>query len=193
MSILLTAFGPFRNFNSNPSEEIMKLLLEKLENYFPDIIIHSHVLDVSFHSVDSYLESVDQHYDFIFHMGVATNNDKIRIEFWPKNYVNGTDVVQMTKEGYIDSGDSAFIKADNSITEKSLKFIESSLWMKDSYDAGNYLCNYIFYKSMRKFENSKVLFLHVSDFVNNEQSPDKAIQATELYKLIVYLLTPKSK
>ena len=193
MKILLTAFGPFKVFNSNPSEEILKLLLEQLENHAPEIIIHSHVLDVSFQSVDSFLDSLDQHYDYIFHMGVATNNEKIRIEFWPKNYVNGTDVAQMSREGFIDSGDSAFIKADNSITDKSLKFIENSLWMKDSYDAGNYLCNYIFYKSMRKFENSKVLFLHVSDYINNQHSPDKAIQATELHKFIVYLLTPKSK
>jgi pyrrolidone-carboxylate peptidase len=193
MNILLTAFGPFRNFNSNPSEEIMKLLLEKLENHFPEMIFHSRVLDVSFDSVDSFLESIYQHYDFIFHMGVATNNDKIRIELRPKNYVKGTDIAHITKEGIIDSNKLGFLKADDLTTEKCLEFIKSSTWIKDSYDAGNYLCNYIFYKSMKRFEASKVLFLHVSDFVNNEQSPDKAIQAMELYKLIVYLLTPKSK
>jgi pyrrolidone-carboxylate peptidase len=193
MNILLTAFGPFRNFNINPSDEIMTLLLEKLKNHFPDIIFYSQVLDVSYNSVDSYLESVDQHYEFIFHMGVATNNDKIRIEFWPKNFVKGTDIAQVTKEGMIDSNNLGFLKADNLITEKCIEFIKSSTWMKDSYDAGNYLCNYIFYKSMKMFKTSKVLFFHVSDFVNNEQSPDKATQATELYKLIVYLLTPKSK
>ena len=191
MKILLSAFGPFKNFDSNPSEEILKLLIELLRHHLTEIEFHAHVLGVSYSSVDRFLHDQSETYDFIFHMGVATNNDKIRIEFWPKNYTKGTDVENVSKDGLIDANKEGFISAEQSIIEKSLAFIKKSLWLKASYNAGNYLCNYIFYKSTIKFQNSKVLFLHVSDYVNNEQSPDKSIQAAELFKFIVHLIKEK--
>jgi len=166
----------------------MKMLLEKLQKQFAEIEFHGHVLDVSYNAVDSFLQNQVGIYDFIFHMGVATNNASIRIEFWPKNYVKGTDIENVNKEGLIDNINESFIKADAGLIDKSIEFIKKSAWMKESYDAGNYLCNYIFYQSTLKFQNSKVLFLHVSDYINNEESPDKSIQAAELFKFISYLV-----
>jgi pyrrolidone-carboxylate peptidase len=55
-----------------------------------------------------------------------------------------------------------------------------------SDDAGTYLCNYLYYKSLkRQAFKSCVLFVHVADVKNDEQAVDLAIQKQIVEKIVI--------
>jgi pyrrolidone-carboxylate peptidase len=192
MNVLLTAFGPFGKYASNPSEEILHILLDLLKQDIIDVNFYSDVLDVSYSAVDRFWDIENRDFDFIFHMGVTSREEKINVELSAKNYTKGTDVDQVHREGLIDSETDQILLPSKRLSDDCHEYIKSSESLIASYDAGNYLCNYIFYKSLLKFGNqAPVLFLHVNDFRHNTNSANKFIQASELFKLIKHLILRK--
>ena len=81
MRILITSFGPFNNFKTNPSNQIMEIVREKTKLFSPKNNYYEfETIDVSWSSVSKFInEKKDGLYDLIIHLGVATNENKMRI------------------------------------------------------------------------------------------------------------------
>lgn len=161
--VLVTYFGPFNHFQENPAE----LMAKKLQRIFQSkSCIHFKKLEVSFDSIDQFLESRLDEYDSIIELGVATKSEKIRLEEFATNFIVGTDVNGIQKNGLIDdfgseSKRSTFNSFD--LIEWSTNFSENVIL---SQSAGKYLCNYFYYKSLNRFSNKKILFIHLSNFID---------------------------
>jgi len=187
MKLLITAFGPFQEFTQNPSELVLKALVKDgIIQKNPNFVISHEILPVSYSSVDSYHETwKNQQYDLIIHLGVATNETKMRIEILAKNFKAGKDINGVDPksipiiQGAKDAITQIQLPILNEICEKHPNKIQLS------YDAGTYLCNYLYYQSMmRCTRDTKVLFIHIADFINNSEAVNLEDQAMILSDLL---------
>jgi len=184
MKILITAFGPFNNFISNPSQQVLESIRENwIEK--PTFIMEWETLDVNFNKVDQFINHIEHHHDLILHLGVATGSEKMRLEINGINLKSGIDVEgHETESGPIDpykkDYNSTFpIDILNDITSENSSIVEIS------YNAGEYLCNYIYFKSLDLFSNnSAILFIHIADFQNKTNAPGIKIQAEIIVEII---------
>ena len=171
--VLVTYFGPFNHFQENPAE----LIANKLQRIFQsNSCVCFKKLEVSFDSIDQFLESRLDEYDSIIELGVATKSEKIRLEEFATNFIVGTDVNGIQKNGLIDISGSETKRS----TFKSFDLIE---WSSDfspnvilSQSAGKYLCNYLYYKSLNRFLNKNILFIHLANFIDLPTVPSLDIQ-----------------
>ena len=54
-----------------------------------------------------------------------------------------------------------------------------------SNDAGAYLCNYVYFKSLSKsYSKSKIIFIHVADYQNNKKATTAEEQGLLIYNFI---------
>ncbi|MBS1707649.1 MAG: hypothetical protein JSS65_02885 [Armatimonadetes bacterium] len=146
MRVLTTGYGPFLSVTENPSG----WLVERCGA--PCV-----VLPVSFAAVDKFLAELDPDtFDALVMVGVHGRARKMRLESVARNVVGKTPDVegQVLGPGKIDP------------TEPDR--IRTSLWsgvrLADftvTDDAGDYLCNYIFYRASVALPEKKVGFVHV--------------------------------
>ncbi len=168
--ILVTYFGPFKSFQTNPAQIIAKLLEERFKD---NPLIDFKYLDVSFQAIDSFLSQELNDYSHIFQLGVASKSSKMRLELVANNLVDGIDINNVIKKEIIDC---------NSQEKIATNFLKSQLdYFKNIYpesiliseNTGNYLCNYLYYKSLSKFKEKKILFIHVANFIDIVDSVSK--------------------
>jgi pyroglutamyl-peptidase len=168
--ILITAFGPFQNVDTNPSQ----LVLEYIKNLYDlgdAINITYHILEVSYIEVDRFIENISVKYDWIIHMGVASNNTIPRIEIVAKNLLNGKDIYGFEPNNHLIQEEKEDIQSNfpSQLIDNLLLQFKNELIL--SNDAGTYLCNYIYYKSLAHFSpESKVIFIHTADFITREDA-----------------------
>ena len=53
-----------------------------------------------------------------------------------------------------------------------------------SLDAGNYLCNYIYYKSLNQFKTGNIVFIHIADYLNSNNAVSVSDQTNIIHDLI---------
>jgi len=149
----ITGFGPFGNVANNPSSDLAQAL--NLPNT---------ILDVSYRAVDNWLESYDLNpYDVILHLGYA-DRLYITLEKCAKNIAGQTrDQRGFSRTGVIERNEpvNRFSNLWDGIDWATLDQANS---VKLGDDAGSFLCNYIFYRSLQKFPDKKVGFIHVPAF-----------------------------
>jgi pyroglutamyl-peptidase len=171
--ILVTYFGPFKNFVTNPSQLVARELETKFQN---NSIIDFKYLDVSFQAIDSFIIQELNDYSHIFHLGVASKSSKMRLELVANNLIDGIDINNQIKKEIIDC---------NSQEKIATNFLKSQLdYFKNIYpesiltseNTGNYLCNYLYYKSLSKFKEKKILFIHIANFIDIVDSVSKDTQ-----------------
>jgi pyrrolidone-carboxylate peptidase len=146
---LITGFGPFGSFDENPSG----LLAERSGRPFER-------LEVSFEAVDCFLAALSAAPpDRLLLMGVAAGADRFRIETQGRNVVGASkDVLGVVRgPGQIDARGPEAIQA--SLWPQSV--LEPCECCAPSDDAGDYLCNYVFYCSLDRLPGTEVGFLHV--------------------------------
>ncbi len=184
--ILITFFGPFNSFLVNPSE----LVAEKLQKLFlEDSNIEFRRLDVTFNSIDHFLESDLNQFGVIIELGVATKSEQVKLELNGTNFIKGVDNNNISKNGVITTNGNTFITTNfdedllNNITSIYPELISKS------ESAGKYLCNYLYYQSLNKFPKKEILFFHVANFMDlsNAVSLDKQVE------IIVTLIKNKKK
>ena len=139
------------------------------------------MVDVDIKSVDTALDEIhdaiqdhiyDHSYNLIIHLGADASASRICIEKQAKNcndfFIPDIEGNQPQKEK-IDRSKGL----DHCIqTRIDVELLCHALREKehnciDSTDAGNYICNYTYYQSMKLFdyiENSNVIFIHVPAF-----------------------------
>jgi len=183
MKILVTAFGSFGNFKINPSEIV---LLEVKHKWQPivGVKIDFKVLDVSFQSVREFYSLIDQEYDLILNLGVASDEQKTRFELKAKNKMDGEDI------NGVNGGDAEIIEGrkDRETTfpieilhSVHNEFIDKIIF---SSDAGSYLCNYIYFMGLELYLKATVLFIHIADFQNIKGSVDPQSQSEIVTRII---------
>jgi pyroglutamyl-peptidase len=185
MRMLITSFGPFPGYSENPST----IVLELLQSMFSWSNIHEiewSILDVSFNSVDVFERYLkNEHFDVIIHLGVASNDLQVRFEVVARNERSGKDIDEMVIEkDKIDlNGSDLQTSFDLEILEKICK--KHDRQTRISKDAGTYLCNYVYYLSLKNnTSNTQALFVHVADF----QNQNKAVKAPEQVEILMDLI-----
>jgi pyroglutamyl-peptidase len=168
--ILITAFGPFHNLDTNPSQLVLEYVKDKLK--FGDTAnITYQILEVSYIAVDHFIDNLSEKYDWIIHMGVASNNTFPRIEILAQNLLNGKDIYGFEPNNHRIQDESEDIQTNfpiHLIDNLQLQYKDELIISKD---AGTYLCNYIYFKSLYHFkENGKVIFIHTADFYTRKDA-----------------------
>ena len=190
MRILITSFGPFNDFKVNPSNQIMERLKQKINlTPLPDNLFVFETIDVTWSGVSKFIQAKQiEKFDFIFHLGVASNESKIRIETSGQNIQSGKDIDN------IRPNDKQIIKNEPNLnTNFSIEvlnnFVSNNDFISISNDAGSFLCNYLYYKSLYFLgKKSSVLFIHTADTQNQPKAPNIECQAEIIYKLIDTLI-----
>jgi pyroglutamyl-peptidase len=149
--VLVTGFGPFGNVTDNPSSKLASSCGAPYA-----------LLEVGFAAVDAWVKSLDPStFDILLMMGVASGRDLMCTEMFARNFVgNHADVRGQVRFGSIDV-QMPLIIAANLWDAHHVAEWTRSLPVKSSYDAGNYLCNYLSFKAILRFPEKRVGFLHV--------------------------------
>lgn len=191
MRVLVTSFGPFNNFNTNPSNEIMLRLKERFEHSSPIFYyITFQTVEVSWHGVSKFIDAKkNDDFDFIIHLGVASNESKIRIETCGQNIQSGKDIENISPD------EPEIIKNEPNLdTNVSIEILKKFVsnnneFISISADAGSYLCNYLYYKSLYFLgKKSLILFIHTADTQNQPIAPNIDYQSELIFKLIDVLI-----
>lgn len=162
--IHFTGFGSFGDVTENPTQLLMgklKGLIEKdqLKN------TTCNVLEVKTEIVDEYFKKLEgkcSHNDIFLHFGVDASSKKVSLE---RRGVN--TIKEFTEKRKIDlnqeSNYKRKTKIDVDLLSKKLNETLKEELVEPSDDAGTYLCNYIYFKSMEFGEKHgcKSLFVHV--------------------------------
>lgn len=147
---LITAFTAFDRFAVNPSA----LIAERLERPYV-------LLEVAYAAVDAFVSELDEdRFDCAMMLGVAGNSSDFRLERVARNHVGPTRDVR------------GFVPGDPTIDPAAAALIPGTLWspallanppeqVVASDDAGGYLCNYLYFRMLHRFQGKPVGFLHV--------------------------------
>jgi|688.fasta_scaffold884644_1 pyroglutamyl-peptidase len=184
MNILITAFGPFNNFSINPSETVLEKLKEHVKIYH-NIHFEWKVLDVSYNEIDNFILNKKSHHDLIIHLGVATNSLKMRLEIKAQNLKCGNDIFNINpiNEKIIENNHSIYTSFPSEIINKII--FNKNLQVVYSDDAGTYLCNYLYFKSLKNFSSkSHILFVHIADFQSELNAVSLENQVLTLIELL---------
>jgi len=149
--LFVTGFGPFSRFGENPSG----LLAEKTE--------YAHrVIEVAYAAVDQFLDELNPNeFDILVSIGVSGRAHVLNTEMFARNFAGRyPDVRGASRFGTIDSTAPLLL---NTTLWKPHIIAEwmTELPVETSFDAGNYLCNYIYFEALRRFPSKRVGFLHV--------------------------------
>lgn len=162
--VLVTGFGPFGSVQENPSSW---LAARSGAPY--------HRLEVSFRAVDRFLPSIDPDaVDAILLMGVAVGRPRMSVELIARNWVGMTaDVTGENRTGHVSPGAPAILPGTLWTAQLVQQWFTEGI-AEPSDDAGGFLCNYLYYQTLRHFPEHRVGFLHVADAAlmpPNEQLP----------------------
>ncbi|KAI4466962.1 protease family c15 pyroglutamyl-peptidase i-related [Holotrichia oblita] len=167
--VLITGFGPFHGHNVNASWEAVKLVpSESIKE--ADVIVQE--IPVIYNVVDSVVPQLWEKYNpsLVIHVGVSAEARKITIESQAHRTgyvrVDCTGKEHQTKEVCTVTEGLDCIKPGLDVGE-ICNFINRNTQIKAcvSQNAGRYLCEYIFYKSL-SIDFQKTLFIHVPPLDN---------------------------
>jgi pyroglutamyl-peptidase len=196
LNVYFTGYGMFSTIDINPSE----LLVQKIESQKEEIekqlgpnvkINHSEILRVAWKEVDQKAEQIynkiehsnkeDLH--LLIHIGVNSDGDVIHLESVARNCASGNDVDGCAMEGKIDEtcNDAYKCKLDLGVLCEKLKLNNHVVGISE--DAGDYLCNYVYFKSSQKWQNHNnvhTVFIHVPS--------EKTISVDSVYACVIDFL-----
>lgn len=146
--VVVTGFGPFGKFRDNPSD----LLVSRL------VGVWSTVLPVTFEAADRFARTrFPNSVGAILMVGVGRRGRQLLLERRARNYVSGKQDVFGVKFG------------PGPISSKGAEYLEGSLfegWEESeawrlSDDAGDFLCNYLYYRVIERNPQIPAGFVHV--------------------------------
>jgi pyroglutamyl-peptidase len=152
MKVLVTGFGPFKDFDINPSA----LLVEKLE--MDDIIIRKEVFDVNRVDIEERYPNILDKFqpDFILNIGLSASSGGLNLETFAINSLKDKAIFStITQEwGYRSKLDTSELA--DMLCKDGIPAIRSDY-------AGSYYCNFIYFLSLEWCDHNKgdALFLHI--------------------------------
>ena len=145
---LVTGFLPFGGFAVNPAA----LLAGSLGRPFE-------LIEVSFAAVDAFLDRVataDEEFDRLVMLGLRGGGTVINLEHLARNHVGPEPDVRGVIRG------PGPVDPSGPETVRTTLFDGTALASgTPSVDAGCYLCNYIYYRALRRLSGTRVGFVHV--------------------------------
>lgn len=183
MKILLTAFEPFDNLNTNSSLEVLKQI--NIDNVVKE------VLPVSYNQVKIKIKELikKHHPDFIINLGQAGGETKLRIEKFALNYTRASIP---DNEGILKTKGEVFEGAPLALTTSlSLESIvdDANIDKIDSYislSAGGYICNSCYFSSLH-LNNGNALFIHLP-YLSNQVEGKNGVELEILVKNTTYYI-----
>jgi len=179
--LLLTGFEPFGNNPYNPTQNYISTFnKDKIKNWQVELVI----LPVSYVKVHHFFNELKK-FDLRIHLGLASKNKKITIEKFAKNFCSSSekdnDGVDKLNS-IIQTGESKEIVKESLFCEELAKL--SNLNINLSLDAGGYVCNYTFYKSLSIDKNA--YFIHLPS--NEKTSKDYLFTESQAYSSLDLLI-----
>lgn len=176
--VLVTGFGSFPGVPANPTEELIAALRT---DHAKDAAFRYEILAVEYQSVPQRLEALGHDFapDIAIHFGVSRNSRAFDVETTARNVVC---TVKPDNAGHVPT--EAFVRAGEGLLTSTLPVEaikraveEAQLPVALSDDAGDYLCNFVFYLSrgmhVPPFAPKVAGFIHVPPFdtelVNGER------------------------
>ena len=170
ITVLLTGFGAFPGVRANPSELLVERLARLRRPAFADIARVAHVFSTSYGAVDQQLpELVARHRpDAIIMFGLASRTRHLRIETQARN-----QSLQLLPDvtGFKPPSRQIRIRGPSSLGGRAafsrlLSAVRATGSMvRLSRDAGNYVCNYAYWRAIEKTAlldpPPLVVFVHV--------------------------------
>jgi len=191
MKIVVTGFGVFRNYDVNPSWEAVSGLPEVWNDPKHEIRCEQIPVEYDFvlNQVPDKWKEMDP--DFILHVGVSHLAEKLTLEKQANNsgymkpdvkdsYPPGNCCVascQDVKKSSCLDVEVLMADVNQDCARENLK-VEACV----SEDAGNYLCDFVYFKSLHSL-NGNSLFVHVPEV--GENKPYTIKQMTEGLAVIV--------
>ncbi|MFX1375806.1 MAG: hypothetical protein ACFFA0_08345 [Promethearchaeota archaeon] len=158
--ILLTGFGPYGKYKENISYNIVK----NYEINESKMEITKVILPVSWKlGIKTYknvLNTLPKVPNFVILLGIHSNK-YYHFEYISWNFVCGKDIHNQIKFGVIKPNLNFCWKTTINV-KKLYSLLKKEINIKLSYNAGTYLCNYIYYWALL-LSNKKypVLFIHI--------------------------------
>ncbi len=149
--MIVTGFGPFGQVTLNPSGWLAERSGKP-----------HRTVEVSFRAADALIEQLKMEpFQGLLMLGVAGLEPKMRVEMFARNEIGRTLAVDgEDRAGYIDQTMPALL--GSSLWRRALDFPPAPFW-RLSFDAGNYLCNYLAFRALQAFPGKRIGFLHVPD------------------------------
>jgi pyroglutamyl-peptidase len=141
--VLVTGFGPFGSVVENPSARLAEALGE------PFVI-----LPVTYAAVDAWLES-EPEFGALLSLGVAVGSEFPRQEVVAHNRLGPVPDAE---------GVAGPVVIDPRLPPQISSPVGPLMGIEFSAHAGDYLCNYLFFRAAARFPNRPVTFVHVAPF-----------------------------
>lgn len=162
MKILISAFEPFDNRDINLSKEALINLNINFDNIEIDKIYLPVAINSSFKMLKKQVE--DTQPDIIVLTGEAITRQKISIEIKAKNFVgrslDNSDEIDTSSSNKVIENAPECIFSTFPTVEALSQLLTNSIATGLSNDAGGYICNALYYKTMYTFPNIPSVFIH---------------------------------
>lgn len=157
--VLLTGFGPFGEHEINPSAEIVKRVRPPA-----NIKLRKAIIEVNYDKVNqSYLKYLDKRKpDLILNMGYSELAPTLQLEQYAHNRATDSKP-ESTKTFKVNNQGSRRLRTRVDLPKLVKKICKKNVPAAVSVDAGQYLCNYLYYLSLEwsRKHGSNALFVHV--------------------------------
>lgn len=170
MKMLISGFRPFAGFDENITQKLIKGLPDTINGN----VIHKAVLDVTYQTafelLDKEIEKINP--DIVIATGMAASRKSISIEKIALNINNANAADNagiLIKDSPIISGADIALMATLDYPGK----VYENKMIVNSYSAGTYVCNDIFYRLLEKSTRVAYPYISFIHFPSEENMPYK--------------------
>jgi len=197
-TVLLTGFGPFRNVRRNASATLVRRLAREARLALPHCRFAAAVLPTEWVRAPSLLSELYERHDpaLALHFGVASNIRGFRIETEARNFCRmSTDAAgSLPVSGCLCESGAPELAATVSVADIARHLEAQGFEAKLSHDAGGYLCNAVFYRSLVEARvhgnRCKVGFVHIP--VDSGTPEDAGRIASGALEILKFALQPSA-
>lgn len=178
--VLITGFLPFDGESMNPSE-VLARDIASVKGW--DCLI----LPVSYSRSVEHIRALKPSYSFIVHLGQAGGRSQIQVERFAVNWIEAkiadadgvSSAPRKIAEGYQD-----LLHTSWDLQEAPLKRAHMSV----SLSAGAYVCNYLYYHTLKDYPQTKTAFIHVPYCREQTSSRNMSAPSLEMSVMKSHLL-----
>lgn len=178
-TILITGFGPFPGTPDNPSEYLVHAIDEGRVRHPHGVHIRTEILPTSWSKVSDLASRMhaEERPDIALHFGLADFTRGFRIERRARNRTRCEPDVDgdLPRRSYISRRGPTQLGTSLPVARIMLGLRALGMPASLSDDAGDYLCNLLFYRSLcsiGKTSSGKALFVHIpqlATFANEKE------------------------
>ena len=180
--VLLTGFEPFHDHDTNESSDVVQ---EIVKTGIEGIQITYCILSVDLKGSQKPYEMMEsQRFDAVLHLGLSSKSTKINLERYARNKISmeypdnsGRKLVNEK----IERNSPEILETTVSVHNFDEEF-DSDEDVEWSQDAGSYVCNETYFRTLTRNLKIPVLFMHLpkSEYVSLERQTEVASRALKL-------------